>query len=134
MRLCAVCGSGVPVGDRFCSNCGAEIPRECPACGSLVTPEAQFCGQCGAALDSRPDAEELSAVVPPPATERRLVTVLFADLVGFTSRSEHQDPEEVASFLREYFERAREVVRCFGGLVEKFAGDADGGVGRASCD
>ena len=61
---------------------------------------------------------------PSPLTERRLVTVLFADLVGFTSRSEQQDPEDVATFLRSYFERTHDVIDRFGGIVEKFAGDA----------
>jgi class 3 adenylate cyclase/tetratricopeptide (TPR) repeat protein len=56
--------------------------------------------------------------------ERRLVTVLFADLVGFTTRSERQDPEEVASFLSDYFERSRAVIDHFGGVVDKYAGDA----------
>ena len=52
------------------------------------------------------------------------MTVLFADLVGFTTRSERQDPEEVASFLSDYFERSRAVIDHFGGVVDKYAGDA----------
>ena len=96
--------------------------RKCAACGAPVSPSARFCSQCGEALD--PGTENSLDSIPSDLTERRLVTVLFADLVGFTARSEQQDPEEVASFLNEYFDRSREVIDCYGGVVEKFAGDA----------
>ena len=96
--------------------------RKCTACGAPVSPSARFCSQCGEALDSF--AARSPEGAPSDLTERRLVTVLFADLVGFTARSEHQDPEDVASFLNEYFDRSREVIDCYGGMVEKFAGDA----------
>jgi len=59
-----------------------------------------------------------------PVTERRLVTVLFADLVGFTALSESRDPEEVRELLSTYFEVARSFVERYGGTVEKFIGDA----------
>jgi class 3 adenylate cyclase len=59
-----------------------------------------------------------------PQTERRVVTVLFADLVGFTARAEDRDPEQVREFLAEYFALAREVIERYGGMVEKFIGDA----------
>jgi class 3 adenylate cyclase/tetratricopeptide (TPR) repeat protein len=72
-----------------------------------------------------------AATVPggnPPAaatlTERRLVSILFADLVGFTARSERDDPEQVREFLDGYFRLAREIVERYGGTVEKFIGDA----------
>src|SRR5438067_1677280 len=57
-------------------------------------------------------------------TERKVVTVLFADLVGFTHRSEQLDPEDVAAILRPYHERLRAELERFGGTVEKFIGDA----------
>ncbi len=59
-----------------------------------------------------------------PATERRLVSILFADLVGFTSLADDSDPEAVREFLGRYFELAREVVERYGGSIEKFIGDA----------
>jgi class 3 adenylate cyclase/tetratricopeptide (TPR) repeat protein len=59
-----------------------------------------------------------------PIAERRLVSVLFADLVGFTSLSEHRDPEEVRDLLSEYFDRCRSLIERYGGTVEKFIGDA----------
>lgn len=58
------------------------------------------------------------------AAERRLVSVLFADLVGFTSRAESWDSEEVREILSAYFDRMRDVVERHGGVVEKFIGDA----------
>src|ERR1041384_2636803 len=56
--------------------------------------------------------------------ERKVVTVLFADLVGFTSRAESLDPEDVAAILRPYHERLRAELERHGGTVEKFIGDA----------
>ena len=63
---------------------------------------------------------------PQPASvaERRLVSILFADLVGFTSWSADKDPEEVRELLTRYFDRARIIVERYGGMVEKFIGDA----------
>ena len=61
---------------------------------------------------------------PPPATERRLVSVLFADLVGFTTLSESRDSEEVRELLSRYFDTCRTIVDQYGGVIEKFIGDA----------
>ena len=86
----------------------------------------RFCNQCGAVLD-----EPVAAPAPvpqPPATEsiaeRRLVSVLFADLVGFTSASEKRDAEETRALLSRYFETCRRLIELYGGTVEKFIGDA----------
>ena len=61
---------------------------------------------------------------PAPVSERRLVSVLFADLVGFTTLSEHRDPEEIRELLSTYFDRCRALIERYGGTVEKFIGDA----------
>ncbi|HYV01473.1 MAG TPA: adenylate/guanylate cyclase domain-containing protein, partial [Actinomycetota bacterium] len=60
----------------------------------------------------------------PPVSERRLVSVLFADLVGFTSLSENRDPDEVRDLLSQYFDTCRQLIARYGGTVEKFIGDA----------
>jgi class 3 adenylate cyclase/tetratricopeptide (TPR) repeat protein len=88
----------------------------CPACGEENPERAKFCPECGAALD----------VAAPPAAleERKVVTVLFCDLVGFTAASEAADPEDVRARLRPYHARLREEIERFGGTVEKFIGDA----------
>src|SRR5438094_5821854 len=114
---CSTCGTENRVGRKFCSNCGAPLALACPACGAANDPDDRFCGECGAALEGepRPVAAE---------SERRLVSVLFGDLVGFTPLSEDQDPEAVRELLSRYFDMARRVIERYGGTVEKFIGDA----------
>src|SRR4051794_1534740 len=86
-------------------------------------PGDRFCGDCGAALGDAPvPAARPSAQAPVP--ERRLVSVLFADLVGFTTMSEHRDPEDVSALLSQYFDRCRTLIERYGGTVVKFIGDA----------
>src|SRR5207302_9149415 len=85
----------------------------CAACGHDNRAEARFCDSCGAPLSSEPAREE-----------RKIVTVLFADLVGFTSRAEQMDPEDVRALLAPYHERLRSELERYGGTVEKFIGDA----------
>ena len=82
----------------------------------------RFCGECGSPLETDTAAPPPSP--PAPAAERRLVSVLFADLVGFTSASEGRDAEETRELLGRYFETARTVIERYGGTVEKFIGDA----------
>ncbi len=86
----------------------------CPVCGHDNASGAKFCSECGAALVAASERRE----------ERKVVTVLFADLVGFTSRAETLDPEDVRAVLAPYWERLRAELERFGGTVEKFIGDA----------
>ncbi len=86
----------------------------CPSCGHRNQPGAKFCSECGVALAERPPSYE----------ERKVVTVLFADLVGFTSRAEQMDPEDVRALLSPFYARLRAELERFGGTVEKFIGDA----------
>ena len=87
----------------------------CPACGHENQPGANFCSKCGTPMvEAGAAAHE----------ERKVVTVLFADLVGFTSRSEQLDPEDVRALLSPYYTRLRTELERFGGTVEKFIGDA----------
>src|SRR5581483_1155101 len=82
----------------------------------------KFCGECGTPLTSVDPVPARTA--PAAVAERRLVSVLFADLVGFTPLSESRDPEEVRELLSRYFETCRRLVELYGGVVEKFIGDA----------
>ncbi len=119
---CTSCGAENASDRKFCLNCGQRLAVTCPTCGSANTPGAKFCGECGGTLaTSEPTA---SVPVSSPATERRLVSVLFADLVGFTSISEERDAEDVRALLDRYFETCRDVINRYGGTVEKFIGDA----------
>jgi len=86
----------------------------CPACGEENPERARFCLACGGSL----------VVAAPVGEERKVVSVLFVDLVGFTSRSDRADPEDVRATLRPYHERVKADIERFGGTVEKFIGDA----------
>ena len=123
--ICPACGEATPAG-KFCIHCGAATQQRCPACSEPVVPGANFCLECGTALGAGPGAAAAVAAPMPssPVAERRLVSVLFADLVGFTTLSEHRDPEEVRELLSRYFDRCRVLIERFGGTVEKFIGDA----------
>jgi class 3 adenylate cyclase/tetratricopeptide (TPR) repeat protein len=89
--------------------------RTCSTCGRENPDDASFCASCGSPLDDTARSAR---------EERKVVTVLFADLVGFTSRSERLDPEDVRATLTPYFARLREELERRGGTVEKFIGDA----------
>jgi class 3 adenylate cyclase/tetratricopeptide (TPR) repeat protein len=91
-----------------CASCGQETPEGFPRCAN-----------CGALLEAVPTAT---------AEERKVVSVLFCDLVGFTAQSETADPEDVNRMLGEYFAVVRAAIEAFGGVVEKFIGDAVVGV------
>jgi predicted ATPase/class 3 adenylate cyclase len=87
----------------------------CPVCSEENPDRARFCWSCGAALAEGP---------PLAGEERKVVSVLFVDLVGFTASSEQADPEDVRERLRTYHARVKEEIERFGGTVEKFIGDA----------
>ncbi len=125
--MCANCSATVPDGAKFCGECGLPVALACPSCGTAATqPGQRYCLECGTQLSGPGPASD---DVSPPDTassdvERRQVSVLFADLTGFTSFSEARDAEEVRETLSEYFAISRRVVGSYGGRVEKFIGDA----------
>ncbi|MBA3734644.1 MAG: AAA family ATPase [Actinobacteria bacterium] len=86
----------------------------CPSCGSENAPEAKFCSECGTRL----------APAVRPIEERKIVTIVFCDLVGSTGRAEQLDPEDVRAELSSYHVRVRSELERRGGTVEKFIGDA----------
>jgi predicted ATPase/class 3 adenylate cyclase len=119
---CPSCGSENEGGRKFCGECGSALTSACPACGTPNSPGVKFCGECGTALDA--SIAVVRAEPPGQAAERRLVSILFADLVGFTAASEGRDAEETRELLSRYFEICRAVIERYGGVVEKFIGDA----------
>ncbi len=129
--ICASCGGENEPGRRFCGDCGRPLAIACPACGAANSTRARFCGDCGAPLvvaseaahESRVDVPA-GAATPATFTERRHVSVLFADLVGFTTLAEARDSEEVRDLLTRYFDACQTVIGRYGGVVEKFIGDA----------
>jgi class 3 adenylate cyclase/tetratricopeptide (TPR) repeat protein len=90
----------------------------CPNCGADNPERAKFCLECGTPL------REAAA----PVEERKVVTVMFCDLVGFTSRSDKADPEDVKALLRPFHTRLKREIEAFGGTLDKFIGDAALGV------
>src|SRR5438045_1159346 len=116
-------GSG-PCRDRTCDPAVACLaPRVqtrfvvlCPACAKENPDGFEFCGFCRSPL--------ASATLPPTREERKVVTVLFCDLVGFTTAAEQLDPEDVRAVLGPYHSRLRVELERHGGTVEKFIGDA----------
>ena len=128
---CPVCRSENPAGAKFCKDCGTRLSAVCPSCGSSTLPDAKFCNECGTVLAgstavASPESRPIAAfpASAEPVAERRHVTVLFADLVGFTPFAEERDAEEVREVLTRYFDLARGIIDSYGGVVEKFIGDA----------
>lgn len=129
---CSSCQGETPDDKPFCANCGAALSPRCSSCGSDLIAGKPFCANCGSAV------LPVAARAPTPAAgspgvaegdvaavaERRLCSVLFVDLVGFTPLAEQSDPESVRELLSEYFDRAQRVITRYGGTVEKFIGDA----------
>ena len=135
MSGCPVCGgTGNAPGQRFCGDCGAVLPLACSGCGAVpARAEQKFCGECGLPLTGAaptPPTTHEPTTSPDPSTpaaaagELRWVSVVFVDLVGFTSWSEGRDPDVVRDLLSGYFALARTIVARYGGEVEKFIGDA----------
>ncbi len=140
--VCGTCGFVNGAGIRFCNECGTPLPVVCSSCSTENASGSKFCGSCGAMLTANapapsatttrapiPSSTPLSTASPAnpdtsPAEERRLVTALFCDLVGFTPLSERLDPEEVRDIQTEYFAAMRSQIDRYGGTVEKYAGDA----------
>jgi class 3 adenylate cyclase/tetratricopeptide (TPR) repeat protein len=132
---CPSCGAPNETGRKFCGQCGHWLAVACASCGTPNAPGTKFCGECGASLtasvaaDGVPDVNgttdaEAIEVVARSASERRLVSVMFADLVGFTTLAESRDAEEVRDLLTRYFDTCRSLVGRYGGVIEKFIGDA----------
>jgi len=128
LLICAKCEAANPAEARFCMSCGTALQRSCPECGTPAPAEARFCMACGAPLESpattQPAAPPHPAPSAPRAEERRTVTVLFADLSGYTSVAERMDPEAVKGLVDGCLRRLAEEVDRFGGRIDKYMGDA----------
>jgi class 3 adenylate cyclase/tetratricopeptide (TPR) repeat protein len=147
MAACGSCGAGNPDGYRFCGSCGRELGLTvCASCGESNPSGQAFCGHCGRSTGdidySAPDSGSLSGsgsptqLSPRPIQlsgsgqlrggpeERKLATVLFADVVGFTSLADRTDPEVVTRMVDTAFRRLSEVVTAHGGTVDKYMGDS----------
>jgi class 3 adenylate cyclase/tetratricopeptide (TPR) repeat protein len=122
--ICTACGTGLLAGAKFCAECGTPAVAACRGCGTELTATLKFCPECGTATSTGASLTSPATAPQAPVAERRVTSVLFGDLVGFTSLSEVRDPEEVRELLGRYFDTAREIVARYGGTIEKFIGDA----------
>ena len=142
-RTCGDCAADNPADAQFCMKCGTRLEQRCPACGLPATPDARFCIACGSEI--KPDRGQPDALAPetgagapgthkadiraralgpePTREERRTVTVLFADLSGYTAVSERLDPEAVKALVDRCMGRLGEEVERVGGRVDKYMGD-----------
>ena len=111
---CASCGRANRAGARFCGGCGRPLTLRCPACGCEGDPGAQFCDACGTSLVVRPAADVVA---------RKVVTIVFADLVGSTALHERIDAESVRGLMDRYYRALHAVVESHGGVVVKLLGD-----------
>jgi class 3 adenylate cyclase/tetratricopeptide (TPR) repeat protein len=118
---CRHCGAGLTIGQRFCGQCGLPIELACPVCGTEVMGGQRYCGECGAEIrDNQSFAHTLSR---PDLGERRLLTVVFVDLVGSTPLSIRLDPEDLRDVITTYQSCVTQVAKTFDGFVAQFVGD-----------
>ncbi len=117
---CRTCGTDLEPGVRFCPSCGTPVEAStCATCGAGLKPDARFCTTCGT-----PVGDAGAPRISEPDRERKVATLLFADLVGYTSLNEGHDPEIIEAVVGRAFDRLSAEVQRYEGLVEKFAGDA----------
>jgi class 3 adenylate cyclase/tetratricopeptide (TPR) repeat protein len=125
VATCPSCGTANPPDHRFCGSCGTALGGGPPqSAGAGPSSAAAGTGGSPPGSSSTPPVVEEAGRAGQPVAERRLVSVLFADLVGFTTFSEGRDAEEVRETLSRYFDLASETIGRYGGTVEKFIGDA----------
>ena len=130
--VCPNCATENKPGRKFCVRCATSLALACPSCGAAYDPGDAFCGECAAPLPTPAAVPAQPARIEAPGgppvsgaiAERRLVSVLFADLVGFTPFAEERDAEDVRDTLTRYFDIASDIIGRYGGTVEKFIGDA----------
>src|SRR5882762_1931712 len=134
---CPQCAFESPAGMRFCGRCGAALAARCPHCGAEAPPDFRFCGHCGKGLQETPAPAAAERPVYTPKHladkilksrsalegERRQVTVLFADVAGFTTLAEKLDPEEVHKVINGCFELITAEIHRFEGTINQYTGD-----------
>nr|WP_249151073.1 adenylate/guanylate cyclase domain-containing protein [Bradyrhizobium sp. JYMT SZCCT0180] len=124
---CLTCQSDQPDAAPFCGSCGTPFFQQCVACGHRSEPAARFCIECGARLgQASPNSHDaLTSIVDSTRyrPEKKLVTVLFADIVDSTKLIEHLEPDEAATQLNGILASMRAGISRFGGAVNKLQGD-----------
>jgi adenylate cyclase len=114
---CAACQHENPDGSAFCEECGARFERRCPACGSNCTPAAKFCRSCGIALAGSISERADGGVAC------KVVTIVFADLIGSTALHERVGAESVRRVMERYYRALRGAIDAQAGTLVKLLGD-----------
>ena len=115
---CPSCGALNPVGFGFCGSCGSSLERVVPDLrGRRTRPATASAARAGLGLGETPEASRR-------IEERKVVTMLFADLTASTEMASRLDPEDLRAVLRPFFDAMTEEIDRYGGTVEKFIGDA----------
>jgi len=137
---CPVCQFDNREGVKFCEECGAQLDLECPRCNATVPPGRKFCGECGHKLPESSEASDVDFSKPQSYTpkfladkiltsrssiegERKIVTVLFADVANYTAISEKLDPEEVHQIMDGCFKILIDEIHKYEGTINQFTGD-----------
>ncbi|MBI2947010.1 MAG: AAA family ATPase, partial [Verrucomicrobia bacterium] len=138
---CPTCQHENTPAAKFCSQCGTRLEHPCPSCGAVNAAGSNFCDQCGQSLlpllapASEARFASPQSYTPPHLAqkilasrhamerERKLVTVLFSDVSGFTSMAEKLDPEETHLVMERYFDLLLEQVHRYEGTINQFLGD-----------
>lgn len=122
---CLKCGFSNPDSARFCAGCGASVASvKCPHCQSTNASGSRFCNSCGNSLAVPGQQHEpIDSPANPSRAERRLLTVMFCDLVDSTSIVEDLDPEETRSIIRDFQSQSRAVIEQYGGRITEYLGD-----------
>ena len=121
---CTKCELENRAGRRFCSSCGTSLPVLCERCGFPNEAAERYCGGCGHLLANEKGGANKPRRNIDPEGDRRPVTVLFCDLVGYTHLSSVLDPEDVHALLERFFALVDAIVERFGGTIDKHIGDA----------
>jgi class 3 adenylate cyclase len=124
--ICASCNHENRAEAKFCEECAAPLKRICASCGAELRPTAKFCDECGL-----PTASRAKAAGPRPKAEsqtssagtRKIVSIIFADLMGSTALQERLDPESVNRVMDAYYQAVRGPVEAAGGSVVQLLGD-----------
>jgi len=119
--ICPRCGVTVAHNTKYCGDCGTPLPWQCSTCGRENPADKRFCGDCGVAFGATHKTLPFVAAVPSP--ERRLLSVMFVDLVGSTAIGERLDPEDFREVIADFSGLVSGLVTQFNGFVARYMGD-----------
>ena len=120
---CQICKFTNRDGARLCEQCSAGLEVVCLDCGAANSAGGRFCSACGASLGTIAAPTGVADLARDAAAERRQLTIMFCDLVGYTALSAKLDPEDLRDLIRRYQTLASAEIRRYDGSVAKFSGD-----------